>query len=105
MAMRLDWLIVESYPLLVAAQPLCWWCVQQVRSRPLTSLWLSISKSSTSTILGCTTGEIRLVGGSTNREGRVEVCVNGHWGTVCNKSQEQISGAVCSRLGHPAIGI
>ena len=49
--------------------------------------------------IACTGEEIRLVGGSTSREGRVEVCVNGHWGTVCDNSQEGIAGAVCSQLG------
>ena len=44
------------------------------------------------------------MGGSTNREGRVEVCVDGRWGTVCNNSQEGIAGAVCSQLGFPAEG-
>ena len=46
----------------------------------------------------------RLVGGSTYREGRVEVCVDGRWGTVCGNSQEGIAGAVCSQLGFPAEG-
>ena len=58
-----------------------------------------------SLLLACDNGETRLVGGSTNREGRVEVCVNGRWGTVCNKSQEGIAGAVCSQLGFAAQGI
>ena len=44
------------------------------------------------------------MGGTTNREGRVEVCVDGHWGTVCNNSQEGIAGAVCSQLEFPAEG-
>ena len=44
------------------------------------------------------------MGGSTNREGRVEVCMDGRWGTVCNNSQEGIAGAVCSQLGYPAQG-
>ena len=52
----------------------------------------------------CSTGEIRLVNGSTNREGRVEVCVDGRWGTVCNKSHEGIAGAICSQLGLPIEG-
>ena len=34
-----------------------------------------------------------------SREGRVEVCTGGHWGTVCNESEEDIAGAVCSQLG------
>ena len=54
--------------------------------------------------IACSKGEIRLVGGSTDREGRVEVCVNGHWGTVCDNSQEGIAKAVCSQLGFPAEG-
>ena len=49
--------------------------------------------------------QFRLTNGSTNREGRVEVCMDGRWGTVCNNSQEGIAGAVCSQLGFPAEGL
>ena len=30
----------------------------------------------------CTTGQVRLVGGANSSEGRVETCLNGHWGKV-----------------------
>ena len=34
------------------------------------------------------------------------VCVDGHWGTICNNSQGGVagSGAVCSQLGFPTEG-
>ena len=40
--------------------------------------------------------------GSTNRDGRMEVCLDGHWGTVCSRKQEGIAEVVCSQLGFPA---
>ncbi len=49
----------------------------------------------------CAGGETRLVGGSTDREGRVEVCVGGpasRWRTLCTGSQE-LARAVCLRIG------
>ncbi len=48
----------------------------------------------------CADGAQRLVGGSTDSEGRVEVCVGGwRWRTVCTGSQE-LAGAICSQMGY-----
>ncbi len=49
----------------------------------------------------CTDGETRLVGGSTDREGRVEVCANRRWRTVCTGSQDLtvLARGVCLRTG------
>ena len=33
-------------------------------------------------IVDCIIGTLRLMGGSTDKEGRVEVCVGSRWGTV-----------------------
>ena len=53
----------------------------------------------------CVNREIRLVNGSTPNEGRVEVFMDGRWGTVCNNNQEEIAEAICSQLGFLGQGI
>ena len=49
----------------------------------------------------CTHGSIRLVGGSGNYEGNVQVCVNGTWGYVCDTGWTSTDATVvCSQLGY-----
>ena len=50
----------------------------------------------------CMDGEVRLVGGKSEREGRVEMCYNGVWGVVCanNGWDEIAANVVCDQLGY-----
>ena len=51
--------------------------------------------------IACSNGEIRLEGGSSLYEGRVEICRNQQWGTVCDNSWTNVDATVvCRHLGY-----
>ena len=54
----------------------------------------------------CDNGEVRLVGTEVAYEGQVEVCFNGHWGTVCDDNWGTVDAlTVCQILGYGVSGV
>ncbi len=55
--------------------------------------------------LDCSTGDIRLAGSDTSLAGRVEVCYDGVWGTVCGDHWGKGEATVtCKTLGFSSTG-
>ena len=53
----------------------------------------------------CNDSDIRLVNGSNMREGVVEICFDGVWGTVCASGLDNVvASVICRRLGFSDAG-
>ena len=54
----------------------------------------------------CTDNDIRLVGSGLESQGRLDVCINGVWGSVCDDGWTDVNAiVVCRQLGYEANGI
>ena len=54
----------------------------------------------------CDEGSVRLADGVIEQEGRVEVCSNGVWTSVCDHSWGRTEAyVVCKQMGYPDRGI
>ena len=70
------------------------------------SLSICSTDGNLTTHIVCTNnGELRLSGGSTAMQGRVEICWNGVWGTVCDEQFDSTEAqVVCAQLNYPTTG-
>ena len=72
-------------------------CPSLVTVWNVTSLILSVSIA----LQSCTNGTLRLAGGPVNSAGRVEIRINGLWGTVCDDGWDNNDARVVYRqLGY-----
>ena len=54
----------------------------------------------------CSFGDVRLFGGETEAEGRVEICVHGFWTTVCDEGfEDEDALVICKEGGFSPKGI
>jgi len=53
----------------------------------------------------CSDGDVRLVDGTALNDGRVEICFNNAWGTICNSGFDRLdAGVICQQLGFSQFG-
>jgi len=80
--------------------------VQLIVSNIETQALRYLNTSNLFTLASCTHGSIRVAGGSSTSQGRVEVCSNNVWGTVCSDGWTQVDANVaCRQLGYSNAGI
>lgn len=68
-------------------------------------MYYNISPDTNNTEASCADGDVRLAGGVNEFEGRVEMCYNKFWGSVCHSSWTiPDANIVCKQLEYQPTG-
>ena len=71
-----------------------------VESAPHTANSVNSFLQCTASDFTCPNGAIRLAGGQSTNEGRVEICVDNQYGTICDDNWDDRDAAVvCAQMG------
>ena len=82
--------------------------ISAVHSIDVRIYWSSVWTADPSvTRVTCKDGDVRLRDGSNELEGRLEICINNAWGTVCQEEFTSVDEAsiVCANLGYDNGGL
>ena len=84
--------------------PICMYeCNKRITKILLSNLSVAIVHTTPS---NCTEGNVQLAEGDSEYGGRVEVCINKAWGTVCSPGWgNQEARVVCNQIGATTLGI
>ena len=57
------------------------------------------------TAIPCASGDIRMVGFARGNDGRVDICIDGRWGSICDEGWSTVDAQVaCTQLGFSSEG-
>ena len=99
-------MLVDEENTFTSASAVCSAPIQQGQLIKFSKKLTALTNMFNGNFVACIHGHIRLVDGSTPYEGRVEVCRNDEWGTICDDGWGTSDArVVCRQLGFETQGL
>ena len=98
--------MLYSHPRVYSPAILYTWVVHSYDFYSIALKVYSLYFMSVNVSVGCIDGDVRLVDGyihGNGKEGRVQICLNNTWGSLCSDSWDDMDAVVaCRQLGFPS---